>query len=83
LFLLLSGFIRKDSYKNLQGGTIESKIVQAGRNMKYIGQNLLFFINFQEVLNMNSTKGLHQLGFLGRKETKETLQRKRKHTEKA
>ena len=57
LFLLLSGFIKKDSYKNLQGGTIESKIVQAGRNMKYISQNLLFFINFQEVLNMNEQKG--------------------------
>jgi len=53
LLLLLSGFIKKDSYKNLKGGTIESKIVQAGRNMKYISPNLLFFINFQEVLNMN------------------------------
>jgi CRISPR-associated protein Cas5t len=70
LFLLLSGFIRKDSYKNLQGGTIESKIVQAGRNMKYIGQNLLFFINFQEVLNMNEQKGYIDRAFWAGRELK-------------
>ncbi|MFZ8786609.1 type I-B CRISPR-associated protein Cas5b, partial [Thermocrinis sp.] len=63
LFLLLSGFIKKDSYKNLQGGTIESKIVQAGRSIKYISQNLLFFINFQEVLNMNMNE---QKGYIDR-----------------
>lgn len=68
LFLLLSGFIKKDSYKNLKGGTIESKIVQAGRNMKYISQNLLFFINFQEVLNMNTQKDYTNWAFwAGRK----------------
>jgi CRISPR-associated protein Cas5t len=70
LFLLLSGFIRKDSYKNLQGGTIESKIVQAGRNMKYISQNLLFFINFQEVLNMNTQKDYTNWAFWAGKELK-------------
>ncbi len=70
LFLLLSGFIRKDSYKNLQGGTIESKIVQAGRNMKYISQNLLFFINFQEVLNMNEQKGYIDWAFGAGRELK-------------
>jgi CRISPR-associated protein Cas5t len=70
LFLLLSGFIKKDSYKNLQGGTIESKIVQAGRNMKYIGQNLLFFINFQEVLNMNTQKDYTNWAFWAGRELK-------------
>jgi len=70
LFLLLSGFIKKDSYKNLQGGTIESKIVQAGRNMKYIGQNLLFFINFQEVLNMNTQKDYINWAFWAGRELK-------------
>ena len=70
LLLLLSGFIRKDSYKNLQGGTIESKIVQAGRNMKYISQNLLFFINFQEVLNMNTQKDYTNWAFWTGRELK-------------
>jgi len=70
LFLLLSGFIRKDSYKNLQGGTIESKIVQAGRNMKYISKNLLFFINFQEVLNMNTQKDYTNWAFWAGRELK-------------
>jgi CRISPR-associated protein Cas5 subtype I-B len=70
LLLLLSGFIRKDSYKNLQGGTIESKIVQAGRNMKYISQNLLFFINFQEVLNMNTQKDYTNWAFWAGRELK-------------
>jgi CRISPR-associated protein Cas5, N-terminal domain len=70
LFLLLSGFIRKDSYKNLQGGTIESKIVQAGRNMKYISQNLLFFINFQEVLNMNEQRDYIKQAFWAGRELK-------------
>jgi len=70
LFLLLSGFIKKDSYKNLQGGTIESKIVQAGRNMKYISQNLLFFINFQEVLNMNTQKDYTNWAFWAGRELK-------------
>jgi len=56
LFLLLSGFFRKESYKNLEANTIDAKIVRAGRNMKYLSPNLLFFINFQEVLNMNEQK---------------------------
>jgi CRISPR-associated protein Cas5t len=70
LFLMLSGFIRKESYKKLQGGTIESKILQAGRNMKYISQNLLFFINFQEVLNMNEQKGYIDRAFWAGRELK-------------
>ncbi len=70
LFLLLSGFIKKESYKNLQGGTIEGKIVQAGRNMKYISQNLLFFINFQEVLNMNTQKDYTNWAFWAGRELK-------------
>jgi len=56
LFLLLSGFIRKESYKNLKDTTIDARIIRAGRNMRYISPNLLFFINFQEVLNMNEPK---------------------------
>jgi CRISPR-associated protein Cas5t len=56
LFLLLSGFIRKESYKNLKDNTIDARIIRAGRNMGYISPNLLFFINFQEVLNMNKPK---------------------------
>jgi CRISPR-associated protein Cas5t len=53
---LLSGFFRKESYKNLEANTIEAKIVRAGRNMKFLSPNLLFFINFQEVLSMNEQK---------------------------
>jgi CRISPR-associated protein Cas5t len=56
LFLLLSGFIRKESYKNLKDNTIDARIIRAGRNMRYLSPNLLFFINFQEVLNMNEPK---------------------------
>lgn len=70
LLLLLSGFIKKDSYKNLQGGTVESKIVQAGRNMKYLSPNLLFFINFQEVLNMNEQKNYVNWAFWAGRELK-------------
>ena len=81
LFLLLSGFIRKDSYKNLQGGTIESKIVQAGRNMKYISQNLLFFINFQEVLNMNTQKDYTNWAFWAGRELKK-LYKESENTQK-
>jgi len=56
LFLLLSGFFRKESYENLETKTIEARIVKAGSNMHFLGPNLLFFINFQEVLNMNTQK---------------------------
>jgi CRISPR-associated protein Cas5t len=70
LFLLLSGFIKKGSYENLKGGTIEGKIVQAGGNMKYISQNLLFFINFQEVLNMNTQKDYTNWAFWAGRELK-------------
>jgi len=70
LFLLLSGFIKKESYKNLKVGTIESRIVQAGKNLKYLSSNLLFFINFQEVLNMNEQKDYTNWAFRAGKELK-------------
>lgn len=56
LFLLLSGFFRKESYENLKDNTIDARIIRAGRKMRYLSSNLLFFINFQEVLNMNEQK---------------------------
>ena len=70
LFLLLSGFIKKKSYKNLKVETIESRIVQAGKNLKYLSSNLLFFINFQEVLNMNEQKDYTNWAFRAGKELK-------------
>jgi CRISPR-associated protein Cas5t len=51
LFFLLIGFSRKESYKNLKANTIDARIVEAGSNMDFLSQNLLFFINFQEELN--------------------------------
>jgi CRISPR-associated protein Cas5t len=56
LFLLLSGFFRKESCENLKDNTIDARIIRAGRKMRYLSSNLLFFINFQEVLNMNEQK---------------------------
>jgi CRISPR-associated protein Cas5t len=53
---LLSGFFRKESYENLKDNTIDARIIRAGRKMKYLSPNLLFFINFQEVLNMKEQK---------------------------
>jgi len=70
LFLLLSGFIKKKSYKNLKVETIESRIVQAGKNLKYLSDDLLFFINFQEVLNMNEQKDYTNWAFRAGKELK-------------
>jgi hypothetical protein len=67
----LSGFTKKDTYKNLDANTIESRIVQAGRNSEYIGKNLLFFINFQEVLNMNEPKNYINWAFWAGRELKE------------
>ena len=55
LLYLLSGFLRKKSYENLKENTEDARIVNAGKNMK-ISKCLLFFINFQEVLNMNTQK---------------------------
>jgi len=36
--------------------TIESRIIRAGRKLDYLSKNLLFFIEFQEVLNMSEQK---------------------------
>ena len=71
LLYFLSGFTKKDTYKNLDANTIESRIVQAGRNSEYIGKNLLFFINFQEVLNMNEPKNYINWAFWAGRELKE------------
>ncbi|MFP3158740.1 MAG: type I-B CRISPR-associated protein Cas5b [Hydrogenobaculum sp.] len=56
LLLLISGFIKKESYKNLELKTIESRIIQTGKKLDYLSKNLLFFIEFQEVLNMSEQK---------------------------
>ncbi len=70
LFLLLSGFIKKDSYKNLNAKTVEARIVQAGNNMKYLSKNLLFFINFQEELNMSKPEDFINRAFWAGRELK-------------
>jgi CRISPR-associated protein Cas5t len=70
LFLLLSGFFRKESYKNLDANTIDAKIVRAGRNMQFLSSNLLFFINFQEVLNMNEQRDYINKAFRAGRELK-------------
>ncbi|WP_448588271.1 type I-B CRISPR-associated protein Cas5b [Thermocrinis sp.] len=51
LFLMLSGFVKKESFKNLKGNTLESKLVLAGKNLKTLSA-LKFLIKFQEVLSM-------------------------------
>jgi CRISPR-associated protein Cas5t len=51
LFLLVSGFVRGKSYKNIEGKTIESRIIGAGKSLKSLNENLTFFIKFQETLN--------------------------------
>jgi CRISPR-associated protein Cas5t len=51
LFLLVSGFVRGKSYKNIEGKTIESRIISAGKSLKSLNENLTFFIKFQETLN--------------------------------
>jgi CRISPR-associated protein Cas5t len=56
LFLLLSGFFRKKSFENLEAKTIDARIIRAGSRMNFLGPNLLFFIKFQEVMNMNEQK---------------------------
>jgi CRISPR-associated protein Cas5t len=55
LFFLLLGYFRKESFRDLEANTIDARIVRAGRDMEFLSSSLLFFINFQEVLNM---KGL-------------------------
>jgi CRISPR-associated protein Cas5t len=74
LLYLLSGFLRKKSYENLKDNTVDARIVKAGKdmkkNMKYISQNLLFFINFQEVLNMNEQRDYIKQAFRAGRELK-------------
>jgi CRISPR-associated protein Cas5t len=53
LLLLLSGFFYKKRYEKLEADTIDARIVKTGTEMDYLGPSLLFFINFQEVMNMN------------------------------
>jgi CRISPR-associated protein Cas5t len=62
LLYLLSGFFSKKSYENLKDNTVDARIVKAGKDMK-ISESLLFFINFQEVLNMNEQRNYIYLAF--------------------
>jgi len=64
LLYLLLGFFKKESYENLKDDTVDSRIVNAGKNME-IGklERLLFFINFQEVLNMNEQRSYIKQAF--------------------
>jgi len=70
LLYLLLGFFWKKSYKNLKANTIDARIVKAGTNMNNLKPYLLFFINFQEVLNMNEQKGYINKAFRAGKELK-------------
>jgi CRISPR-associated protein Cas5t len=78
LYLLLGFFSKKSyenkkdkkSYKNLEANTIDAKIVRAGRNMQFLSSNLLFFINFQEVLNMNEQRDYINKAFRAGRELK-------------
>jgi CRISPR-associated protein Cas5t len=71
LLYLLSGFLRKKSYENLKDNTVDARIVSAGagKNMK-ISKSLLFFINFQEVLNMNEQRDYIKQAFWAGRELK-------------
>jgi CRISPR-associated protein Cas5t len=69
LLYLLSGFLRKKSYENLKDNTVDARIVNAGKNMK-ISESLLFFINFQEVLNMNEQRDYIKQAFWAGRELK-------------
>uniref|UniRef100_A0A7C5X2D0 Type I-B CRISPR-associated protein Cas8b1/Cst1 n=1 Tax=Thermocrinis ruber TaxID=75906 RepID=A0A7C5X2D0_9AQUI len=69
LLYLLSGFLRKKSYENLKDNTTDARIVNAGKNMK-ISERLLFFINFQEVLNMNEQRDYIKQAFRAGRELK-------------
>ncbi len=64
LLYLLLGFFKKESYENLKDDTVDARIVNAGKNMKISKlKRLLFFINFQEVLNMNEQRGYIKQAF--------------------
>jgi len=64
LLYLLLGFFKKESYENLKDDTVDSRIVNAGKNMEISKlERLLFFINFQEVLNMNEQRGYIKQAF--------------------
>jgi CRISPR-associated protein Cas5t len=69
LLYLLSGFFSKKSYENLKDNTVDARIVNAGKNMK-ISESLLFFINFQEVLNMNEQRDYIKQAFRAGRELK-------------
>jgi CRISPR-associated protein Cas5t len=69
LLYLLSGFLRKKSYENLKDNTVDARIVNAGKNMK-ISESFLFFINFQEVLNMNEQRDYIKQAFWAGRELK-------------
>jgi len=64
LLYLLLGFFKKESYENLKDDTVDSRIVNAGKKMEISKlERLLFFINFQEVLNMNEQRGYIKQAF--------------------
>jgi CRISPR-associated protein Cas5t len=69
LLYLLSGFLRQKSYENLKDNKVDARIVDAGKNMK-ISESLLFFINFQEVLNMNEQRDYIKQAFRAGRELK-------------
>jgi CRISPR-associated protein Cas5t len=64
LLYLLLGFFKKESYENLKDDTVDSRIVNAGKNIEISKlKRLLFFINFQEVLNMNEQRDYIEQAF--------------------
>ncbi len=54
LYRILSGYFFKDRYKNINTGTDEGRLVSFGSKGLWV--SLLFFIKFQEVLNMQANK---------------------------
>jgi len=62
LLYLLLGFFKKESYENLKDDTVDSRIVNAGMKISKL-ERLLFFINFQEVLDMNEQRGYIKQAF--------------------
>jgi len=79
LFLLLLGFFKKDNFKNLGKKSIEERIIQVGTKIKRLSSSLLFFINFQEVLNVNEKKSYVNWAFEAGRELK-TLYEKNSNT---
>lgn len=51
LYKLISGFYHKASFKNATNGR-DGEIYKAGKSLNYLPRNLIFFIKFQEVLDM-------------------------------